>query len=161
MTGWEEIVLDVANVTQEQRPKSREIFYCNDGHHSHIRHYILAPQRRIPKHIARGIISSLAHCGHAKRSRWPSCCSCYFPEYRSMLRELHATSFHVATCIACMNHRGTLGTRRMQSKRQNFVDAVVIVGYNIFLHTLTRRQLTSGAANRIERWVSPEQTTRG
>src|SRR5262245_43423938 len=66
-------------------------------------------------------------------------CSCYFSEYRSMLRELHATRFHVAACTACMNHRSTSGTSRTPSKRQNFVDAVVTVGYNDLLAILTRR----------------------
>jgi hypothetical protein len=117
-------------------------------------------QRSIPTHLARWIISSLAHCNHAKRGRLPGCCSCYFPEYRSMLGELHAACFHVAACIVCMNDSGTSGTRRIRSQRQNFVDAVVTVSYNTTLHIPTRRRSTSRAVERTKSWASPENITR-
>gem|GEM_PF-47399 len=52
---------------------------------------------------------------------------------------------------ALANDSGPSGTRRIQSQRQNFVDAVVTVSYNITLHILTRRRSTSRAVERTKK----------
>jgi hypothetical protein len=84
MTCWYEIILGVAKVTREERPKSREIFWCATPHCSLICHRILVHIEAL-QHIICGIVRSQTHYSHAKRGGLPSFGSCHFPKYRLML----------------------------------------------------------------------------
>jgi hypothetical protein len=62
MTNWYKIMLDVAKVTQQQRPKSREIFCYDRDSHSPKRYHILVYTGEFQHALEKGL---LPHWGAA------------------------------------------------------------------------------------------------